>query len=259
MSQGRRRVVGLHAAESALKHSPEFIVAAWFDRARQDARLVAARDALAKLGVQASPAGKSTLDTMAEGQAHQGIVLELRSRPDLDEDDLTAALAAPVAEQTPFLLVLDQVQDPHNLGACLRTADAAGVQGVVLMRDQAVAVTPTVAKLACGAAETMPIYRVTNLVRTLESVKSQGLWVAGAAGEAEKLAYAADLTVPLALVMGAEGKGLRRLTREHCDFLIRIPMLGQVASLNVSVAAGILMFEVVRQRGITAHSSPRSL
>jgi 23S rRNA (guanosine2251-2'-O)-methyltransferase len=145
-------------------------------------------------------------------------------------------------------LILDHVQDPQNLGACLRTADAAGVQGVIVTKDQAVGITPTVCKVASGAAETVPVYQVTNLSRTISWLKEQGIWIAGAAGEAEQTIYATDVNMPLALVMGAEEKGMRRLTREQCDFLVKIPMQGSVESLNVSVAAGVMIYEIYRQR-----------
>jgi len=151
--------------------------------------------------------------------------------------------------EPPFLLVLDQVQDPHNLGACLRSADAAGVHGVIAPRDNAVGLTPTVHKVASGAARTVPFFQVTNLARVLRTLKERGIWLVGAAGEAEQSIYQADLTGPLALVMGAEDTGLRRLTREECDFLVRIPMRGHVESLNVSVATGVVLFEALRQRG----------
>lgn len=145
-------------------------------------------------------------------------------------------------------MILDHVQDPHNLGACLRTADAAGVQGIIVTKDQAVGITPAVCKVASGAAETVPVYQVTNLSRTISWLKEQGIWIAGAAGEAEQDIYAMDVNMPLALVMGAEEKGMRRLTREQCDFLVKIPMQGSVDSLNVSVAAGVLIYEIYRQR-----------
>jgi len=145
-------------------------------------------------------------------------------------------------------LVLDGVTDPHNLGACLRSAEAAGVQFVIVPKDNSASLTPTVVKVACGAAEVLPLVRVTNLSRTLEWLQSQGVWLVGAAGEAEQDHYQMNLTGPLAIVMGAEGKGLRRLTRERCDSLIRIPMMGEVSSLNVSVASGICLFEALRQR-----------
>jgi len=150
--------------------------------------------------------------------------------------------------ETALFLVLDNVQDPHNLGACLRSADATGVHGVIITKDNATGITPTVCKVASGAAETVPVYQVTNLARTLRWLKEQGIWVIGTAGEATQTAYKTDFTIPVALVLGAEGKGMRRLTREQCDLLVKLPMLGQVESLNLSVATGVLLYEVVRQR-----------
>lgn len=248
--KARRRVAGLHAAEAALEHSPDKIVNAWLDERRGDTRIAALAGKLEALGITVQTAGKGRLDALADGQRHQGVVLEMRVPSELGEHDLRDALAR--QEGMPLFLALDQVQDPHNLGACLRTADAAGVHGLILTKDQSVGMTPTVAKVASGAAETVPIYRVTNLARALDGLKEAGLWIAGAAGEAERSVYQADLNLPLALVVGAEGKGLRRLTRERCDFLVKIPMVGQVESLNLSVATGILLFEAVRQRGAQA-------
>jgi 23S rRNA (guanosine2251-2'-O)-methyltransferase len=152
-----------------------------------------------------------------------------------------------LAENALFL-VLDNVQDPHNLGACLRTADATGVHGIIITKDNAVGITPTVCKVASGAAETVPVYVVTNLARTLRWLKTEGVWVVGTAGEAESTLFKSDFTVPMALVIGAEEKGMRRLTREQCDFLVKLPMLGTVESLNLSVATGVLLYEVLRQR-----------
>jgi 23S rRNA (guanosine2251-2'-O)-methyltransferase len=183
---------------------------------------------------------------MVDGKNHQGLVVEMELPRLGTEQDLKAAVKK--LDCAPFYLVLDHVQDPHNLGACLRTADATGVHGIVITKDQAVGFTPTVCKVASGAAETVPLYQVTNLSRTLRWLKQQNIWVIGAAGEAEKLAYQMDLTGPLALVIGAEGKGLRRLVQEQCDMLIKLPMHGQVQSLNLSVATGALLYEAVRQR-----------
>ncbi len=149
----------------------------------------------------------------------------------------------------PFLLLLDEVTDPHNLGACLRTAEAAGAQAVIAPKDNAVGLTPVVCKVASGAAETLPYFQVTNLARVMDTLKERGVWLTGTAGEAAEDLYAADLTGPLGLVMGSEGNGLRRLTRERCDRLVRLPMRGQVESLNVSVAAGVCLYEALRQRG----------
>jgi len=151
-------------------------------------------------------------------------------------------------ETPPLILVLDGVTDPHNLGACLRTADAAGATAVIVPKDKSATLTPVVRKVACGAAEVIPLVAVTNLARTLEKLQQRGLWVVGTAGEAEQEIYQQDLTGPLVMIMGAEGKGMRRLTREHCDFLVKLPMSGSVSSLNVSVATGVCLFEAVRQR-----------
>jgi 23S rRNA (guanosine2251-2'-O)-methyltransferase len=241
-----RRIVGLHAAAAALEHTPNKLIAAWVDTQRLDGRVARLKQELDAVGVTIHPATRRQLDSLAEGRPHQGIIIELEMPRELNEADLQDALEHGAGEG--FFLVLDHVQDPHNLGACLRTADAAGVQGVIITKDQAVGITPTVAKVASGAAETVPIYRVTNLVRALDWLRDSGIWLAGAAGEASQSLYEVDLNIPLAVVVGAEGKGLRRLTRERCDFLVKIPMYGQVESLNLSVAAGILLFEAVRQR-----------
>lgn len=242
----RRRIFGLHAAQAALSHTPDKVIAAWLDEHRADARLISLRHELEALGLSVQSANRKALDRLVEGQNHQGVVLEVELPKELGEGELRDALES--LSGLAFFLVLDHVQDPHNLGACLRSADAAGVQGVIITKDQAAGITPTVTKVASGAAETMPLYKVTNLARALGWLKESGIWIAGAAGEAERSVYETDLNLPLALVVGAEGKGLRRLTREHCDFLLRIPMRGQVESLNLSVATGVLLFEAVRQR-----------
>lgn len=249
---GKRRIVGLHAAQSALEHTPGKLTAAWLDAGRMDARLTQIKKELEAAGVGIHLANRKELERLSEGRNHQGVIVELEMAQELGESDLRDSLDA-LAGQA-FFLVLDHVQDPHNLGACLRSADAAGVHGVIITKDQSVGITPTVAKVASGAAETVPLYKVTNLARALGWLKEAGIWIVGAAGEAEKTVYQTDLNMPLALVMGAEEKGMRRLTRENCDFLVKIPMLGQVESLNVSVATGILLFEVVRQRGHTKYN-----
>jgi 23S rRNA (guanosine2251-2'-O)-methyltransferase len=186
------------------------------------------------------------LDQLSGQERHQGAIARLKPAGIQGEGFLDELLDK-VGPQ-PFVLVLDGVQDPHNLGACLRSADAAGVHAVVVPRDRAAGLSPTVRKVASGAAETIPLVQVVNLARTLRHLKDRGLWLVGAAGEADKDLYTADFKGPLALVMGSEGEGLRRLTREACDFLVRIPMRGTVESLNVSVATGVLLFEAVRQR-----------
>jgi len=178
--------------------------------------------------------------------AHQGVAAEIASLPPWSEDQLIAALGS---ARAPLLLALDGVQDPHNLGACLRTADACGALAVIVPKDRAAQLTPTVRKVAAGAAETTPVVAVTNLVRTLKLLKEAGLWAVGADAMAAQAADAVDLKGPVVLVLGAEGTGLRQLTRQNCDFLARLPQLGAVESLNVSVAAGMLLYEAARQRG----------
>jgi len=244
------KLFGLHSVQAALAYSPKKIMNAWVDEGRQDKRLTEALNELLDLGIEVEKTDRKKLDKLAEGHNHQGIVIEVELPAELTEHDLKTAVEN--LTETAFFLVLDNVQDPHNLGACLRTADATGVHGVIITKDNATGITPTVCKVACGAAETVPVYIVTNLARTLRWLKDQGIWVMGAAGETQQSLYQTDLTVPVALVIGAEEKGLRRLTKEQCDSLLFIPILGQVESLNLSVAAGVLLYEAVRQRLLAA-------
>ncbi len=240
------KLYGLHSIQAALDYSPKKIGKAWIDAQRQDKRLTQLIDGLLDLGIEPEKVDRKKLDKLADSHNHQGIVIEVELPGELSESKLKDAVLTLSA--VPLFLVLDNVQDPHNFGACLRTADAAGVHGVIVTKDNAVGITPTVCKVASGAAETVPVYQVTNLSRTLRWLKDQGIWVMGAAGDATQTAYQTDFTVPLALVVGAEGKGLRRLTKEQCDVLVKLPMLGQVESLNLSVATGVLLYETVRQR-----------
>ena len=240
------KLFGLHSVQAALDYSPKKIHKAWVDSGRQDKRLGQAVDDLLALGIEPEKVDRKRLDRLADGSNHQGIVIEVEMPGELSESDLKTAVEN--LSETALFLVLDNVQDPHNLGACLRTADAAGVHGVIITKDNATGITPTVCKVASGAAETVPVYQVTNLSRTLRWLKGEGLWIMGAAGDTAQTVYKADFTVPMALVVGAEGKGLRRLTKEQCDVLVSVPMLGQVDSLNLSVATGVLLYEAVRQR-----------
>lgn len=240
-----QRLFGFHAAYAALEHAPERVIRAWLDSQRTDRKLEALRERLQGLGIPIEVAEHRRLDRLAGSTHHQGVVLEVALPAGRDERDLEKVLAS---SANLWFLILDQVQDPHNLGACLRSCDAVGVSGVIVPKDCTVGLTPTVYKVASGAAETVPIYRVTNLRRTLTRLKQAGLWIVGATGEARQVAFEVDLSGPLALVLGGEGRGLRRLTRETCDFLIRLPMHGTVASLNLSVAAGVLLYEALRQR-----------
>jgi 23S rRNA (guanosine2251-2'-O)-methyltransferase len=240
------KLFGLHSVQAALDYSPNKIHKAWVDSGRQDKRLIQAVDVLLALGIEPEKIDRKRLDRLADNNNHQGIVIEVEMPGELLEIDLKTAVEN--LSETALFLVLDNVQDPHNLGACLRTADATGVQGVIITKDNATGITPTVCKVASGAAETVPVYQVTNLSRTLRWLKGEGLWIMGAAGETAQTVYKTDFTVPMALVIGAEGKGLRRLTKEQCDVLVSVPMLGQVDSLNLSVATGVLLYEAVRQR-----------
>lgn len=238
-------VYGWHAVEAVLKREPERLRQVWIQTGRQDKRVKGVTDALDGLGVSWQVVHRKKLDERVSG-VHQGVVASVSESREWTEDDLFAQLAA--SDKSPFLLILDGVTDPHNLGACMRTADAVGVQAVIAPRDKSASLTPTARKIACGAAETVPFVRVTNLARFLRTLKDQGVWLIGTAGEANATLHQADFKGPVALVMGAEGKGMRRLTREHCDQLINIPMVGHVDSLNVSVATGVCLYEALRQR-----------
>lgn len=238
-------IFGWHVVEAVLKREPERLQQVWIQTGRQDKRVKAITSALDDLGVRWKVVHRKELDEKVSG-VHQGIVAAVSETREWGEDDLMAMLAG--SDKPPFLLVLDGVTDPHNLGACMRTADAVGVQAVIVPKDKSATLTPVARKVACGAAETVPFVRVTNLARCLRTLKDAGVWLIGTAGEADSTLYQADFTGPVALVMGAEGKGMRRLTREHCDALINIPMLGHVDSLNVSVATGVCLYEALRQR-----------
>ncbi|MCK5477303.1 MAG: 23S rRNA (guanosine(2251)-2'-O)-methyltransferase RlmB [Methylococcales bacterium] len=240
------KISGIHAVQAALDYSANKINQVWVDTQRNDKRLLSLIDQLKALGIKPEKTDRKRLDKMTNGNNHQGIVIEVEIPGVHSENELKHIINTLI--EVPFFLVLDQVQDPHNLGACLRTADAAGVHGIIITKDNSSGITPTVCKVACGAAETVPVYQVTNLARTLRWLKEQNIWVMGTTGETEESIFSADLTIPLALVMGTEGTGMRRLTEQQCDFLVKIPMVGNVESLNVSVAAGVMIYEVFKQR-----------
>ena len=240
------RVFGLHAVRSLLERNPARVSLLLALETRSDARMDEVLSLADKANVPVRRVARQELDERVPGVTHQGVLAETGGAPGLGEHDLPAFIEA--LDRPPFLLILDSVQDPHNLGACLRSADAAGVDAVIIPKDKSAPLNATVRKVACGAAETIPVVRVTNLARTLRAMRDAGVWIYGAAGEAETSLYDTDLSGPLALVLGGEGKGLRRLTREHCDGLLSIPLAGSVSSLNVSVATGICLFEAQRQR-----------
>ena len=238
-------VFGIHAVSALLDRQPDRIEAMYVQRGRNDARMEALLARADKLGLSYQVVEREKLDEMVEGR-HQGVVVSSRGSQIYREGDLDRLLEN--LDHPALLLILDGVTDPHNLGACLRTADAAGVDAVIVPKDNAAGLNATARKVACGAAEVMPLVQVTNLARTMRNLQQAGIWITGTAGEAEQSIYEMDLSGPMALVMGAEGKGMRRLTREHCDHLAKLPMGGSVSSLNVSVATGICLFEAVRQR-----------
>ncbi len=239
-------VFGIHAVSSLLDHHADAVQVLYTLAGRRDKRLQSLVDKAKHAGIPVEECYRADLDARCP-QVHQGIVaLSEATNREYHEQDLDALLDG--LDHPPLLLVLDGVTDPHNLGACLRSAEAAGADAVIVPKDKSVQLSPTVRKVACGAAEIVPFVSVTNLARTLQSLQQRGIWVFGAAGEAQQSLYDAELKGPIALVLGSEGKGLRRLTREHCDSLLAIPMAGEVSSLNVSVSTGVCLFEAVRQR-----------
>jgi 23S rRNA (guanosine2251-2'-O)-methyltransferase len=247
MAQSHEWLYGIHALESILQREPHRILELFIAKGRDDERLHNIINLARKHRISVQFAQRKALDDKAQGEQHQGVLARAIAAKPLNENDLDAIITQ---ADKPFLLVLDGVTDPHNLGAVLRSADAAGVDAVIVPKDKSATLNATVRKVACGAADVIPLIHVTNLARTLVDIQQQGVWVVGTAGEATQLVYECDMSGPVALVMGAEGKGMRRLTREKCDELIKLPMFGSVSSLNVSVATGICLYEVVRQRGI---------
>ncbi|HIF9343329.1 23S rRNA (guanosine(2251)-2'-O)-methyltransferase RlmB [Photobacterium damselae] len=239
-------IFGIHAVKAVLASDPSRFIEVFVLKGRQDERLLPILNELQMLGVTMQQAGRKALDDKVRGANHQGIVARVRPGKQFNENDLDTILAG---KENPLLLILDGVTDPHNLGACLRNADAAGAVAIIVPKDRSAQLTATASKVACGAAEVVPLVRVTNLARTMRYLQEEkNIWIVGTAGEATHDIYQTKLTGPLAIVMGAEGEGMRRLTRETCDDLIKIPMAGSVSSLNVSVASGICLFEAVRQR-----------
>ncbi|MBC3349506.1 MULTISPECIES: 23S rRNA (guanosine(2251)-2'-O)-methyltransferase RlmB [Pseudomonas] len=243
------KIYGVHAVEALLRHHPKRVKQIWLAEGRSDPRVQTLIELAGENRVAVGQAERREMDAWVEG-VHQGVVAEVSPSQVWGEAMLDELLDR--TEGAPLLLVLDGVTDPHNLGACLRSADAAGALAVIVPKDKSATLTPVVRKVACGAAEVIPLVAVTNLARTLEKLQQRGLWVVGTAGEAEVSIYDQDLTGPTILIMGAEGKGMRRLTREHCDYLVKLPMAGSVSSLNVSVATGVCLFEAQRQRGVKA-------
>jgi 23S rRNA (guanosine2251-2'-O)-methyltransferase len=247
-------IYGLHAVGAVLRRQPQQVERVVLARERHDGRMKTLWVLATGAGIPVQILARRDLDKLGPVHRHQGVLAYIRPPVPFTEEDLKSLL---VPTENPLLLVLDGIQDPHNLGACLRTADAAGAVAVITPKNRAVGLTPVVHKVACGATAHIPLVQVTNLARTLRLLQDAGIWLIGTAAEAATPLYAADFSVPTALVLGAEEKGLRRLSEQHCDLLVHIPMAGVVESLNVSVAAGICLYEAVRQRSQIA--SPADL
>lgn len=245
-SSEEQLLIGIHAVSSALKTAAGDVEWLRLLDDSHNKRLLEIESRAHGSGIKVFKSSLSELDSLSGQQRHQGVIAGFRGSNIAAEGQLERLLDS--IEGTPLILVLDGIQDPHNLGACLRTADAAGVHLVVICKDRSAGITPVVRRAASGAAETLKVIQATNLARVLRTLKKRGVWLAGTSDEATDSLYATDLTGPLALVMGSEGSGLRRLTAEICDYLLRIPMAGQVESLNVSVATGVCLYEINRQR-----------
>lgn len=239
-------IFGLHSVQALLKSAPQRVKEIFILQGRNDQRLQKILAAAQSNDIHCTAISRPKLDKMADDENHQGVVAVCSPGEMHDEAFLFALLER--LQEPAFLLILDGVTDPHNLGACMRTAEAAGVHAVIAPKDKSAGLTPVARKVACGAAEVLPYVPVTNLARTLKKLQDAGVWLFGAAGEAESSIYQTTFTGSIGILMGAEGDGLRRLTQETCDHLIHIPMAGEVSSLNVSVATGVCLFEVVRQR-----------
>jgi 23S rRNA (guanosine2251-2'-O)-methyltransferase len=243
------KVYGVHAVRALLLRHAARVTAVTLAEQRSDPRIAEIQSLAQQAGKPVKRVAPAAFRQLFGDAVHQGVYVDVQPLPPWHEEELVAGIAARLeAREAPFVLVLDGVQDPHNLGACLRTADACGALAVVIPKDRAVQMNATVRKVAAGAAETTPLAVVTNLARTLRLMKEAGLWIVGADARAPRFAHESDLAGPVALVMGAEGAGLRQLTRDTCDFLVRLPQAGSVESLNVSVATGMLLYEARRQR-----------
>ena len=248
MASSPKVLFGFHAVGVRIKTAPKSVLEVFFDVSRRDARMRQFTDRCREAGIRLIESDGLRLAKMCGSHGHQGVVARVEAVALVTSlDELLEQLEADGVDQ-PLLLVLDGVTDPHNLGACLRVADGAGAHAVIAPKDHAAGINATVAKVASGAAETMPYFMVTNLARTLNELKERNIWCIGTSDDATKTIYDVDLKGPVALILGAEGEGMRQLTRKTCDDLVRIPMRGAVESLNVSVASGVCLYEALRQR-----------
>ena len=240
------QIYGIHAVNSILAHAPERLIEVFVLKGREDKRLQPLLNQLYMLGIGVQFVNRQTLDKKANDEVHQGVIARVQAAKEFNENDLDAILAN---KQNPLLLVLDGVTDPHNLGALLRTADAIGIHGILIPKRRSVPLNATVAKTSAGAIEHVPVARIGNVAQTVRRLKEKGLWVIGADMTGE-VAWKADLTGPTLLIVGSEGHGMSRLTRELCDIVVKLPMHGKINSLNASVAGGVLAYEILRQRSL---------
>jgi len=247
MSKRTERLFGIHAVKQVLQNSPDIILNVWLQQSLDSESIRSIHDTVNDLGISIQSIPRSTLDKMTKNQNHQGVILEIKRSAGKTEKDLDDILVQHQSNK-PLYLILDLVQDTHNLGACIRTAEAVGVTAVIIPKGRAASINETVRKVASGAVENMTVISVVNLVRAIKKIKASGVWVVGTAGDAKESIFDLDLTTPTAIVMGGEEKGLRVSIRKECDYLASLPIAGQSESLNVSVAAGIVLYEVIRQR-----------
>ena len=247
MAKRTEQIFGIHAVNQMLESSPDRIINVWIQEAINSDSVKAIHDEMNKLGLSVQITPRPAMSRMTKNQNHQGVIIEVKPAKKKTDNDLDQILEQN-EDNNPLYLILDSVQDPHNLGACIRTAVATKVTAIIIPKDRAVGITETVRKVASGAVENINVVTVTNLVRAIKKIKDSGVWVVGADGEAEESIYEMNMKVPTAIIMGGEGKGMRESVMKECDYIAALPILGQIESLNVSVATGVILYEVVRQR-----------
>ncbi|HIF52203.1 MAG TPA: 23S rRNA (guanosine(2251)-2'-O)-methyltransferase RlmB [Thiotrichaceae bacterium] len=248
MARRTEQIFGLHAVNQILETSPDRILSVWIQEAINSESVKVIHQQVNTLGASVQVVPRATLSRMTKNQNHQGVIIEIKPAKKKTDDDLGGILELN-KDNNPLYLILDSVQDPHNLGACIRTADAAGVTAIIIPKDRSASINETVRKVASGAVENVTILSVVNLVRVVKKMKEAGIWVVGTAGGAEQSIYDMNMNVPTAIIMGGEGKGMRESILKECDYVASLPILGKIESLNVSVATGVVLYEVIRQRG----------
>jgi 23S rRNA (guanosine2251-2'-O)-methyltransferase len=248
MARRTEQIFGLHAVNQMLETSPDRILNVWIQEAINSDSVRAIHEQVNNLGASVQIVPRATLSRMTKNQNHQGVIIEIKPAKKKTDNDLDGVLEQN-KDNNPLYLILDSVQDPHNLGACIRTADAAGVTAIIIPKDRSASINETVRKVASGAVENVTVLSVVNLVRVIKKMKEAGIWVVGTAGGAEQSIYDMKMDVPTAIIMGGEGKGMRESILKECDYVASLPILGKIESLNVSVATGVVLYEVIRQRG----------